>query len=354
MAKPIDFATLKVDEARVRSLLPKLRKKGSDAQVSLKQILQVLKFLGGWKVEYKPALASLSRHEADSFSRSNEAEVVAERERYLRMPALSTGPVKVGETYADQVGEITSSAGYNTTWYQFQYRAWLGVDCYTVTSPDGKVYKIRPERHEGAEVRLTSRPYGFFDWLRIETNYLRQVSDALGLPTYQEERENAKPRTRENTGTCPCCFRNHKLASKGKEEGRPGMVLHGYERPGHGYLNGQCFGVYYAPYELSSAGTNDFRAWFAERLANEQGVLARLKGGEVDELYESRGFRKPPVLVKKGDPSFDSLLRSKIVDVEMKINHIERTIAFLDKRIASWSLRPLPCEGEPIKEYEIP
>jgi hypothetical protein len=70
-------------------------------------------------------------------------------------------------------------------------------------------------------------------------------------------RENAIPsgyvRTRENTGTCPVCFRNIKLTDDQK------MVHHGYERPGHGYIVGDCFTVKtYLPYELSAEGTKAF------------------------------------------------------------------------------------------------
>lgn len=56
----------------------------------------------------------------------------------------------------------------------------------------------------------------------------------------------APSRTLENTGTCAICAQNTKLSTGGK------IVNHGYEVNCHQHVGGSCFGVNYAPLEVSS------------------------------------------------------------------------------------------------------
>lgn len=51
------------------------------------------------------------------------------------------------------------------------------------------------------------------------------------------------------TQTCACCFRAQKVKPNGK------MFVHGYTRPGYGYIEGGCPGNQFAPYEVSVEGT---------------------------------------------------------------------------------------------------
>lgn len=44
-------------------------------------------------------------------------------------------------------------------------------------------------------------------------------------------------------GICPCCFRAQKVKPSGT------MFVHGYERPGYGYIIGGCPGDMFKPYE---------------------------------------------------------------------------------------------------------
>jgi hypothetical protein len=59
-------------------------------------------------------------------------------------------------------------------------------------------------------------------------------------------------------GTCPVCERQQKVTPGGA------MVHHGFQRPGVGHIIGDCFGVGYRAYELSSAGCVAYRKMLAE------------------------------------------------------------------------------------------
>lgn len=184
-------------------------------------------------------------------------------------------------------------------------------------------------------------------------------------------RANAIPsgyvRTRENTGTCPVCFRNIKMTDAQK------MVHHGYERPGHGYIVGDCFGVGYKPYELSSEGTEAFlRIVLRPMLANQKKHLRALKSGQITEFkYQTQDRTKPRepgtykfptmfVTVKKGDegkntepgihPSFEYLLDSDIRETEYRVKGLTGDIAEMDKLVADWKPAPLPATGSLVKD----
>lgn len=54
------------------------------------------------------------------------------------------------------------------------------------------------------------------------------------------------PETTRHIGLCPVCMRRIKV--------RGGLLVHhGYTRPGYGEIEGDCFGVHRAPYELSDS-----------------------------------------------------------------------------------------------------
>ena len=68
------------------------------------------------------------------------------------------------------------------------------------------------------------------------------------------------------TGLCPACQRQVK-ARDGK------LVHHGYQRPGAGYIVGDCFGVGYEPHEISPKCAEDLKTLVTLRLGNEREAL---------------------------------------------------------------------------------
>jgi hypothetical protein len=179
-------------------------------------------------------------------------------------------------------------------------------------------------------------------------------------------------------GTCQACFRQFVVkrttgSSKytsvpGNEVGKIGMVLHGFQRPGYGYLEGMCWGAGRPPYELSCELT---KAWyknlvevkmpslrdFLERLVTgrHKSFTVALRRAEAREMGFSEdslvpptviaveGDPLPPILQKRAlsdQPNFDSLRKRKIMDVELEIEGLRKFIKFLLDKINDWRYAP--------------
>jgi hypothetical protein len=95
-------------------------------------------------------------------------------------------------------------------------------------------------------------------------------------------------------GTCPVCDRIQKLNLKvglghrhrSKQKEHPLMVLHGYKRPGDGWIYGDCFGVGYPPYELSTEGCE---AW-ATKLKTEYIPRKKESIAHIKTLKSVKGY----------------------------------------------------------------
>jgi hypothetical protein len=139
-------------------------------------------------------------------------------------------------------------------------------------------------------------------------------------------------------GSCQVCEGDFKLHG-----GR--MVLHGYKRPGHGYILGDCMGVGEVPYEVSCDITKRMRDGVAGAIVKAENRLADLKEGRVHELtIRFRGggdTYKEPKVYKRGDPNFEWKLRDAVSDVERDIYYLKRDHARLVKRVDAWQQRPI-------------
>lgn len=80
-------------------------------------------------------------------------------------------------------------------------------------------------------------------------------------------------------------------------------VLHGYERPGHGYIVGVCFGVGHQPWEVSS----DALATWIEKLKAQaaRAAQAAISVKKLKTIEVNRGSERNPrmVTLTKGGPS---------------------------------------------------
>lgn len=159
-------------------------------------------------------------------------------------------------------------------------------------------------------------------------------------------------------GTCPCCFGAFVVK-------RGVMVLHGYKRPGHGYIIGNCPATHtYKPYEVSCEGTVAMRDLALGALKNAREYLKKLQKGEVVEFQVERersavenmpfgqrrrlthSERYETVILRKGDGqkyhSWDvqewyfRVLAQREQETARRINHIESDAAFLNQKIVDW------------------
>lgn len=170
-------------------------------------------------------------------------------------------------------------------------------------------------------------------------------------------------RTATHTGECGVCERAFTVDPKTNV-----LALHGFERPGHGYIVGKCPGRGMLPVELSTAtielvrdiakaSAEDHEAaierWsersesvlsvFFERKKKGYHLLNR-KSASYHDLFEL-------IEIKRGDPagfdhddrrpSFDELLATKLKAAEFAAKVARETEARAERRLTEWAPKPL-------------
>lgn len=152
-------------------------------------------------------------------------------------------------------------------------------------------------------------------------------------------------------GTCPVCYGQHKL-HKGV------VVLHGYLRPGDGYIRGNCPGVGWQPFELSPDGTIAFiEGHLQPDLDRSEQFLNKLLDGSITELrvevYEPVGWGKRERKFKTitpDDVNWRSVLRSTTINTENHIRYVKRDIDERTQKVAAWRLEPVHTEQEVVQQ----
>lgn len=235
-----------------------------------------------------------------------------------------------GRVYVTECGPLTPKKKDGQPMLTWSARASFGVKAIQITAPDGAVgvaYLYPGERHPRKGVIAA--------WM-LEHGALPQILQRLGIGEHIPG--NPVNRSIQNTGTCGACESNV------KRDGRGRMVHHGYERPGYGYIVGDCVGVGLLPFELSPEGAVEVEKIMASRLRGQKEGLANLVGGRVTRFTDRRG--RPPnekeIVIEPGHPEWDYRLRSAIANTEATIKHIERDLARVQQRIRGWKCAPLP------------
>lgn len=190
-----------------------------------------------------------------------------------------------------------------------------------------------------------------------------KAKNALDIPN-QEWYNGFMMNTTKNTGTCPCCFGQY-VVKKGL------MVLHGYKRPGIGYIIGNCPATRrFKPYEVSSEGTVYMLDLAKNALRGEKAMLKKLRADEIpaftrdfprdgfyslsaqqkrhmshEELYETITFKKGDGQSHRG-VDYLSCRENAIRKAEAAIRGIEGDIRFLNEKIAAWKPVDLAVKQE--------
>jgi hypothetical protein len=173
-----------------------------------------------------------------------------------------------------------------------------------------------------------------------KTPFLADIEKVIGPEPKKEEFR------RPGAPTCPVCFRDILLDDAKK------MVHHGYERPGHGYIVGDCFGVGYEPLEVSKKGSEAYLAKILRpHLAGRKLHLAELKSGEITQFVElprprhnGQGPKEEPKIITKLDQpeEFARRMERAIAATEHQIALVKADIATFEKVIPEWQPKPLP------------
>jgi len=336
---------------KLRELMSKVRK-GATTSFSFIQIGAILEAIGG-KLEPVNTIVHLedkpggpdphlkmdwSLTYADS---PEEAQTVLTHLKKYEVKALPAKP-KPGLFFAMDVQDPEERpGGGGKPYYSIAFHAYYSTIGYRVELA-GKSATILPGRYDLPDVRWMAkdgppkhkrglREHEVLVWLSKETDWVARCNKYNNV----EEHIPAEARSRDRTGSCPICFSNVKL-SGGRE-----IVLHGYQRPGYGFIQGSCYGVGYEPFEVSVKGVSDYLTQKLEPgLKAAEKRLASLQSGKIETII----YRKK--VIKPGDSEWDRVLASTIDTCEREIKDIAHEIKSFEKLRSNWKERPLPKEGD--------
>jgi hypothetical protein len=162
--------------------------------------------------------------------------------------------------------------------------------------------------------------------------------ESLAIETERKKLEKEE-RARVGKATCSCCFGPFMLLPKAKrgDKSMPGVVLHGYKRPGRGYLEGECFGAGWPPFELSSEGTSAYLVHLESILEGLEKGLGRIERDEYDHLSIGlQGYAK-----KDTDPAVWRVYLKRAIDQQKyQIRGVTDVLDLVKKKLGSWEPHP--------------
>jgi hypothetical protein len=140
-------------------------------------------------------------------------------------------------------------------------------------------------------------------------------------------------------GECQICQRRHILDSRGN------LVLHGYQRPGHGYIVGDCFGVGHPPWEVSSSA---LATWIKQLKARSaQAAQSATNVAKLTMIDVNRGSDRNPrmVTLTKGDPngydnygsfSFEGEIEKRVRTLKQEAKWLADDASRETRRLTTW------------------
>jgi hypothetical protein len=148
-------------------------------------------------------------------------------------------------------------------------------------------------------------------------------------------------------GECQICEQIQKLRKKE-------LVLHGYKRPGHGYIVGDCPGVGHPPYELSCERCEVFRDRAIEelesltaRITEVENKTGSIRAYKLDKPWHRWEVQMPlrgkfeTKTFKAGDDEYERLRKVTEANLRNRLRYLLSDIDRLTARIDNWKRRPL-------------
>lgn len=318
---------------KVKAILLKVRKKAVAPFNTVKKIASILTPLGWTFVVVKGLTKTsyTSEHNGLEFFYSPTLEGAqqkhAEHANDL-VARLPTNPV-VGQRYVVDLTPVEYLDRNHL--YGYEAAVYEGVAGIRVTSPKGETEDFFPNRFDLMRNNKTLSIYPIWAWL-WNTSLLSQVAQVLDTP----EHVPAEERTRENTGTCPICFGNYKLAN-----GR--LVLHGFRRPGWGSTEGRCWAVGAQPLEVSIDAIQRYLDMLNKAIQEKKASLANLDSTRPRLFLETR---KGHVWVEPDDSKYPQALDVKKRLIGEEIKNLQYNEMRYGKIVAHWA-GPYPLPGDP-------
>lgn len=136
-------------------------------------------------------------------------------------------------------------------------------------------------------------------------------------------------------GHCQICEAQQKLHNGT-------LVHHGYKRPGHGEIIGDCYGVHRPPYEVSCDALKTYLPLVQRSLENQQEYLERLETGRVTHLTEirRREWHHETVDYFAGTTEphmWRNMIQSRIWTTTTQVRQLQFEVTRIERRIADWN-----------------
>jgi hypothetical protein len=209
-------------------------------------------------------------------------------------------------------------------------------------APTGSEYDKVGDWHE-VECGDTTEGYRFKRRVLKPLATLIKLASNVAKTNARVEKQQAHQADRdEKCGACPVCFGDYVVYGKA-----PRMVHHGYERPGIGYIVGDCHGVDFPPFEISCEGTKSFHERLGQRLTQVEGLLATVSERDsvmvVTGTKYVSGHRVPEhKTIKRGEDGFDRAIAGLRADYVREIEGLKRGLVEYAKHVAEWKPQTFP------------
>lgn len=191
------------------------------------------------------------------------------------------------------------------------------------------------------------------------------------MPRAATMRSNARQRSEEATvaryiGQCQVCEGDFKLLG-----GQ--LVHHGYKRPGHGEIVGDCPGVYEPPYEASSELVKLLLAKTEREAERADSSFEALKRDDFSELTTIKRKVAPELSLEEGEVKalpvpplsrgmylvthsrtttpvwlWRSLLKDKLGEAAREARMLKSEVEHLRLRVNDWELKPIRSVEEEV------
>ena len=146
-------------------------------------------------------------------------------------------------------------------------------------------------------------------------------------------------------GFCPVCEGYFKCQSfRGKQL----LVHHGYKRPGHGNIEGDCFGVGREPHEISPDLAIDYRDALIFQLGRLRESYAELPN--ITSLSFLNWRTKKTEQITRSDPDWRRHFDEYKHTLEYRIRETERDVQRMDRHVDTWQPLPLKTVDEEMEE----
>jgi hypothetical protein len=276
---------------------------------------------------------SIPRLQVQSYSEAEATAMQAQLAKYVVSSLPDPKKAKSDDLFImDMSAPVQHKAEDKSPVWLWSFDLYRKCKGYTVTAPDGQSFDVcGPVQVLG--YAGTHDFAAFFNWALANTTLEEDINAKLGLAKFVKAADRPRvPVGGQTIGTCAICS-HAQVVRNGV------MVNHGYQRPGHGDIVGECFGTGRDPYETSAKACVEYVPHLEAAKTSYEGRLADLTSGKVKKFVETKRnwYTGREITIDFGTPEFDQRLKSEIANTSQQIKYVIADIVEMRRRITDWT-----------------